>query len=239
MSAGELQMSRITPPPAPSSREEGVHGKSRERRCVATGQSLPEHLLIRFAVGPNGTLVPDVAAKLPGRGVWVAANRQAIEDARRKGAFARSLKGPVQVPESLADQTEALLHRRCLELLGLARRAGAVAIGATQVEQAIRARPALARIEAADGAADGREKLQALHKGLWGAAPFTIGAFGGEELGMALGRDRVIHACLLQERMAQAWSAEIRRLSGFRAIVPGSWSDSPRGLGLGDADAEA
>ncbi|MES1199491.1 MAG: RNA-binding protein [Pseudomonadota bacterium] len=209
----------------------------RERRCVATGQSLPEHLLVRFAVGPGDVLVPDVAAKLPGRGAWVSADRQSLESAIRKGGFARSLKGPVKVPDGLVEQTEALLAKRCLDHLGLMRRAGALAIGATQVEAAIRAKPAFALVEASDGATDGREKLQALHIGLWKRAAPRVGCFSGEELGMALGRDRVIHACLLQERLAQGWAAEIGRLSGFRAIVPGSWPDSWRGLGLGDADA--
>ena len=209
----------------------------RERRCVATGQSLPEAKLIRFALAPDGLLVPDVAAKLPGRGVWVSSDRESIEAAVRKGGFARSLKAPVRAPENLADQVEALLARRCLDLLGLTRRAGAIAIGAQQVEDAIRARPALILVEASDGAADGREKLQKLHVGLWKRPAPTVGCFTAAELGMALGRDRVIHACLLQERMAQGWAVEIGRLSGFRAIVPGSWPDSWRGLGLGDADA--
>ncbi len=188
-------------------------------------------------MGPNDVLVPDVAAKLPGRGVWVSADRQSLETAIRKGGFARSLKGPVKVPEGLVDQTEVLLARRCLDFLGLMRRAGALAIGATQVEQAIRSGPVRALVEASDGAVDGREKLQALHIGLWGAPAPGVGCFTAEELGMALGRDRVIHACLLQERMALGWAAEIGRLSGFRAVVPSSWPDSWRGLGLGDADA--
>lgn len=204
---------------------------------------MPEALLVRFALGPDDVLVPDVAAKLPGRGVWVRADRTHIETARRKGAFARSLKANVKAADDLADRTEAMLAKRCLDLLGLMRRAGAVAMGASQVEGAIRGRPALALIEASDGAADGREKLQRLHVGLWGAPPPTIACFTSAELGMALGRDRVIHACLLQERMALGWAAEIGRLAGFRAIVPGSWPGSwPTSWrssepGLGDAAA--
>ncbi len=211
----------------------------RERRCVATQAVLPEARLIRFAAGPDRMLTPDVAAKLPGRGVWVSANRDAIDAARKKGAFARGLKGPVTAPESLADQTEALLARRCLDFLGLARRAGAIAMGQTQVEDSIRKAPALVLIEASDGAEEGREKLMSLHIGLWGAPPAVVGCFSASELAMALGRDRVIHACLLQERLALAWASEIGRLAGFRAIVPSSWPTPWRsiGLGLGDADA--
>jgi predicted RNA-binding protein YlxR (DUF448 family) len=212
--------------------------KARERRCVATGETLSEASLVRFAVGPDDVLTPDVAAKLPGRGVWVTANRESIDLARRKGGFARSLKGPVKVPEALADTVEMMLARRCLDHLGLMRRAGALAIGAAQVEGAIRGRPLLGMVEASDGAADGREKLIRLHVGVWDRPPPLVGCFSSEELGMALGRDRVIHACLLQERMALGWAAEIGRLAGFRAIVPGSWPDSWRAIGTGPSEAD-
>ena len=213
---------------------------ARERRCVATGETMPEQRLIRFALAPDGALVPDVAAKLPGRGAWVTATRAAIEEAVRKNGFARALKAPAKVDGNLASWTETLLAQRCLDLLGMARRAGAIAFGATQVEAAIRAKPLFVLIEAEDGAKESREKLMALHIGLWGGPPAAVGCFGSTEMGMALGRDRVIHACLLQERMALAWAAEIGRLAGFRAIVPSSWPASWRstGLGLGDANVE-
>jgi len=213
--------------------------RGRERRCIVSNESLPEARLIRFAVAPDGVVTPDVAAKLPGRGAWVRADRASIDQAVRKGAFARAFKAQVKAPAELAEQVEALLARRCLDHLGLARRAGAIAIGATQVEAAIRAQPLHVLIEAADGAEEGREKLMSLHIGLWGRAPATAGCFAAEDLGVALGRERVIHACLLQERLALGWAAEIARLEGFRAIVPGSWPDSWRsvGWGLGGADA--
>lgn len=211
--------------------------KRRERTCIVTRETLPEHKRIRFALAPDGSLIPDVAAKLPGRGAWVSATRARVEEARKKGAFARALKAPVQIAENLADQTEAMLARRCLDLLGIARRAAAIAIGATQTEAAIRSAPAFLLIEAEDGAEEGREKLMSLHIGLWGAPPPAVGCFSAAELAMALGRDRVIHACLLQERLATVWAAEISRLAGFRPIVPTSWPTSWRTteLGLGGA----
>ncbi len=232
--------------PDPASREQGSREagtsstrRERERRCIVSHESLPDAELIRFAQSRDGVVTPDVAAKLPGRGAWVRADRESVERAGKKGAFARAFKAEVKVPEGLAAQTETLLSRRCLDLLGMARRAGAIAIGATQVEAAIRAKPALVLIEAADGAEEGREKLMSLHIGLWGAPPRAVGAFSAEDLGVALGRERVIHACLLQERLALAWAVEIGRLAGFRAIVPSSWPDSWRsvGWGLGGADA--
>jgi predicted RNA-binding protein YlxR (DUF448 family) len=236
-----LKPKKETPamPQASSQNELDRGRRTRERRCIVSGEHDSGANLIRFALGPDGVVAPDVAAKLPGRGAWVRADRAAIELAVRKGAFARAFKVPVKAPDDLAGVTEAQLVRRCLGLLGLARRAGAIAIGTTQVEAAIRARPALVLIEAADGASDGREKLMSLHIGLWGRPAAAVGCFSAEELGVALGRERVIHACLLQERLALGWAAEIGRLAGFRAIVSGSWPDSWRstGLGLGGADA--
>lgn len=232
--------------PRPTARAEpGAAGASqsrdgRLRRCTATGESLHESGLIRFVLGPSGEVVPDVAAKLPGRGAWVSANRACVTQAQAKGGFARAFKAPALAGADLADQTEALLARRCLELLGLLRRSGALVLGQSQVEAAIRSRAPYILIEAADGAEDGREKLARLHFGLWGGAATVAACFSSTELGMALGRDRVIHACLLQERPARAWAVEIGRLAGFRPIVPTSWPDSWRSLGLGldGADSE-
>lgn len=226
-------------PASPTTLSEGQR-RVRERRCIVSQESLPEARLIRFALAPDGVVTPDVAAKLPGRGAWVRADRASVEAAARKGAFKRAFKAEARAAPGLADQVEALLHRRCLELLGLARRAGAVAIGATQVEAAIRSGAAKLLVEASDGAADGREKLLSLHIGLWGGPPAAVACFSSEELGVALGRERVIHACLLQERLATGWAGEIARLAGFRAIVPSSWPDSWRsvGWGLGGAHAE-
>jgi len=214
--------------------------KIRTRKCAASGEILPESRLIRFALGPDKSLVPDLAAKVPGRGVWVEARRDRIEQARKKGGFARSLKAELKISDDVADLTEALLFKRCLDHLGLIRRAGALAIGQSQVEAAIRKAPVWLSIEASDGAEDGRTKLANLYFGLWSRHPAMVGCFSAAELGMALGRDRVIHACVLQERLARAWAAELSRLSGFRAIVPDSWPESWRsvGLGLGDAGAE-
>lgn len=215
---------------------------SRERRCAATGETRAEDGLIRFALSPDGEIAPDVAAKLPGRGVWVSARREAVAQALKRDAFSRSLKQKVSAPPDLADRVEALLHKRCLDLFGLMRRAGALASGFDQVEAAIRAERPRALIEAADGSADGREKLMRLALGIWGAPPHLTGCFTASEMGVALGRDHVVHALVLQERMALRWAAEIGRLSGFRAIVPASWPDSwrshaPDELGGGRPDA--
>jgi predicted RNA-binding protein YlxR (DUF448 family) len=201
---------------------------------------LPDRQLVRFVLGPDNQIVPDVASKLPGRGAWVRASREAVETAVRKNAFARAFKTGLKAPEGLADLTETLLARRVLELLGLARRAGALALGKDLVDSAIRSKRQIAIIEASDGAADGREKLQGLYLGRWGVPAPTVGCFSQTELGMALGRAHVIHACFVQERLALAWAAEIDRLAGFRAIVPASWPTSwpYNAVGLGVAGDE-
>jgi predicted RNA-binding protein YlxR (DUF448 family) len=224
----------------PASSQIAAEGARRgaERRCIVSGESGDSANLIRFALTPEGVVVADVAGKLPGRGAWVRADRASLEQAVKKGAFARAFKANAKAPDDLVDQTETLLAKRCLDQLGLAKRAGAIALGATQVDAAIRAKPLFFLIEAYDGAEEGREKLMSLHIGLWGRPPGAVGCFSGADLGVALGRERVIHACLLQERLALAWAAEIGRLAGFRAIVPLSWPASWRstGLGLGGAD---
>lgn len=217
----------------PSSLTEAEARSGRERRCVACGEGLPEAHLVRFARAPSGELVADVAAKLPGRGVWVCSDRASLAEAVKKGGFARGLKQETRVPGDLALQVEAALARRCIERLGLCLRAGGLAVGATQVETAIRAKTAPLLIEASDGGEDGREKLMALHIGLWGRAPPALGCFSSEELGVALGRERVIHACVLQERLAMGLAAEVSRLAGFRDIVPSSWPDSWRSVSWG------
>ena len=188
---------------------------------------LPEAHLVRFVAGPDNTLTPDVAAKLPGRGVWVRADRASIATALKRQAFARGLKKTVIAQPELADRVETLISRRCLDLLGLARRAGAIAIGTVQCEDAIRRAPPLWIVEASDGAEDGRRKLSKLAFGLWGEEPRVSGCFTSGEMGVALGRDPVVHAVLLQEGMAQRWTVEIGRLAGFRAIIPASWPPLP------------
>ena len=200
---------------------------SRERTCIASGETLDEDGLIRFALAPDGVITPDVAAKLPGRGVWTRADRAAIETALKRNAFARGLKKPVTAPPGLADLVERLLARRCLDLLGLAKRAGAIAMGTVQAEEAIRRAPPLWIVEASDGAEDGRRKLARLAFGLWGEEPRVAGCFSSGEMGVALGRDHVVHAVLLQASMAQRWTVEIGRLAGFRAIIPASWPPPP------------
>jgi predicted RNA-binding protein YlxR (DUF448 family) len=132
---------------------------ARERRDIVTGEVMDEARLIRFVVAPDGALVPDLARKLPGRGLWVAADRTSVETAARKGLFARSAKRKVNPAPDLADQVAELLRRRLLAGLGLSRKAGDLSLGFEKVLAAVAGGKAAFLIEAADGAADGRRKL--------------------------------------------------------------------------------
>lgn len=196
--------------------------KERERRCVVAREVMPEARLVRVAIGPDGALAPDVAAKLPGRGAWVEATRAAVDAAVAKGLFARAAKRPVRPPADLADTIEAVLAARCLAQLGLARRAGAIAIGFDQVHALLKsARPSY-MVEAANGAADGRGKLVRLARAAWGHVPIA-GAFTAQELGGALGRDAVTHAALGEGPAARRFATDFARLSGFRPAFPEAW----------------
>lgn len=188
---------------------------TREKRCIFSGEVKDEAELIRLVVGPGDEVFPDIAAKLPGRGIWVSADRIAVETAARKGLFNRSAGRAVKIPDGLADIIEAQLTARALSLLGLARRAGAVALGFDAARIALKAgRPAW-RIEAIDGAEDGRTKLDRLTQAAWGEIP-VAGGFTAEQLGEALGRGSVVHGVLTGGAQVRAFGVTMGKLQGFR-----------------------
>jgi uncharacterized protein len=198
----------------------------RERRDIVSGEVMDEARLIRFVPGPDAVVVPDLARKLPGRGVWVAADRASVETAARKNLFARAAKAKLSAPATLADQVESLLRRRLLSGLGLARKAGEITSGFEKVSQAIASGKAAWLVEAADGAADGRRKLWAQAR-KQPRVPGLVGAFTAAELGLALGAENVIHTAFLAGRAADRWAQDVQRLSGFCPLLPASWREEP------------
>ena len=114
------------------------------RRCLATGSIRPKEEMIRFVAGPLSELVPDLAAKLPGRGLWLSPDRDVVHTALTKGLFAKAARRKLTVPPDLAQRLEALMRRRCLDILGMARRAGLVVAGFDQVKEALAKGRALA-----------------------------------------------------------------------------------------------
>lgn len=182
-----------------------------ERRCIATGEVRGPGELIRFVVGPDDRVVPDLAGKLPGRGIWVTARADLLARAVAKRLFERAAKRPVAVDPALPALVERLLAERCLGLLGLARRAGELVTGFEQVRAFVAAGRAAVLIGARDAAPGGRDKL----KGLAGGLP-TVALLGVEEMSLALGRQNVVHAALGPGGLAERFLAETARLAGFR-----------------------
>lgn len=192
----------------------------RERRCIVGGESLPESRLIRFVVSPDSEIVPDVGAILPGRGIWVEATATALNVAVKKNLFAKAAKAQVRVAPDIAARVELQLVARLQADLGMARRAGQIVFGLDAVTREIQsaAPPALV-IEASDGAVDGKRKIfGAAHAR--GLKIETIECLASAEIGVAVGRENVIHAALKSGRLQERLSFDARRLSGFRAVPP-------------------
>lgn len=193
-----------------------------ERRCIATGESGSVGPLIRFVLGPDGTAVPDVAGKLPGRGAWLTADRTLVEKAVKKRLFSRAFRQPVETPEDLADLLEQLLANRLVDMVSLARKAGQAVTGAEKVRARIKDGTAGVLLQASDGAADGRAKLSQLAKAAGGDRIAELTVLTSQELGLAFGREFAIHAALDVGGFAARVSAEAARLSGFRSQGPGN-----------------
>lgn len=198
----------------------------RQRRDLVSGAVLEEAQLVRFVPGPDGGVVPDLACRLPGRGLWVAADRISVTLAEKKNLFARAGRRPMAAPAGLADQVAALLRARLLAGLGMARKAGALVTGFDKVLEAIRGGRAAVVVEATDGARDGRDKLLSA---FWRSRPepLLVGLFSAMELGLALGGENVIHTAFLAGRGADRWAVDARRLSGFCPLFPESWREEP------------
>ncbi len=194
-----------------------------ERTCIVTRNSGPPDQLIRFVVGPDGQIVPDLKRTLPGRGCWVSARHDCVERAAKKNAFARALKSEVSVRPDLAQLVDGLFARAALGALGLARKAGAVVSGASKVEAAVKSGKALAVIHAADAADDGVRKLGQVRRraGLSNLPEVpAYKLFLQAELGLALGGTNVIHAAVLAGDPGKAAVKRMVALDRYRGGPP-------------------
>jgi len=196
---------------------EGGSRATRERRDIVSGEVLPDSRLLRFVAGPDGQVVPDVAAKLPGRGLWVEASKDAVNKAVEKKLFARAAKAQVTAEADLSARAEKALVGRMLGDLGIARRAGSLVLGFDNVLRALEGpKPPKLLIEAFDGARDGKRKLYAAaHRLELGCV--VLETLTSAELGLALGRENVIHAAVQPGGLAERLIFDAERLSGFRS----------------------
>lgn len=182
-----------------------------QRRCIATGQIREKDALLRFAISPDGQLVHDIGFNLPGRGIWVSCDANAVELAVKKRLFGKSAKQAVTVPDDLVTRIDQALAQQCLSLIGLGRKGGLVTVGFAKVEKALKSGKATLLIAAADGAEDGRQKL----KRIAGSLP-VIEIFSGAELSQALGLENAIHACLTNSALTKKILTAVSRLEKFR-----------------------
>jgi predicted RNA-binding protein YlxR (DUF448 family) len=195
-----------------------------QRLCIVSRDAKAPDELIRFVVGPDGTLVPDLKQRLPGRGVWVTATAEAVREAVRRKAFAKSLKSAVTLPTMLVESIDALLERDALQALSFVNKAGEAVTGFTKVETAIGKGNVVALLHAREAAPDGMRKLaQALRRRFGERADeavATIDVFVGTDLDLALGGAHVIHAALNAGPASAGFLARWRRLARFRGVIP-------------------
>jgi uncharacterized protein len=190
------------------------------RTCALTRRTKPVSDMIRFVVGPDEMVVPDVKCKLPGRGIWITANRSAVEDAVKRQVFAQGFKRAVKAKPNLAADTEKLLERAALDALGIVAKAGSVVAGFAKVETAIVKHKIRAILHASDGAADGIRKLNAA---IWSKERHEIedeiaiiAEFSGSQLDLALNYPNVVHAAVLGGPGTETFLARVLRLQRFR-----------------------
>ncbi len=182
------------------------------RRCYVTRRVADKGELIRFVVGPGGTVLADVAGTLPGRGLWLSADRAVVDTACAKTLFAKGFRSSVKVGDDLGDRIEAMLARRCLDFLGLARRAGNLVAGFEKVSSMVAAGQCGVLVVASDAGADGPRKLAGWSGVRWP----LVNSFSAAELSAALGREHAVYVALKKGKMADRFAVEAARLAGFR-----------------------
>jgi predicted RNA-binding protein YlxR (DUF448 family) len=185
------------------------------RRCIVTRARLPRETMLRFVLGPDRLLVPDLAARLPGRGIWLSARGDVIEIARHRGGFAKAARGPVTIPADLPTIIQAGLSRRIVEFLGLARRAGQAVCGFQKAREWIQTGHAGLVVQALDGSS-----LECLRL-LGGRDLPVIAPLPAATLALAFGRDHVVHVAVAKGRLAEALGVEAGRLAGVGSLAGG------------------
>jgi predicted RNA-binding protein YlxR (DUF448 family) len=194
-----------------------------QRRCVVTRERDDKERMVRFVVGPERNLVPDLRAALPGRGFWLSARRDVLETALTKGGFARAARGVVTLPADLPGLLIAGLERRIAETLGLARRAGQAVAGFKKAREWIDDGRAALVVEASDGSVEERARFLAWRTDAAGDAPAPVRGFQGAVilpldaagLGTLFGRDHSVHVAVAAGRLADLLLCETERLAGI------------------------
>jgi predicted RNA-binding protein YlxR (DUF448 family) len=205
---------------------EGDDGEDDERgplrRCIVTRERGPRDRMIRFVLGPDRMIVPDLLARLPGRGMWLSARADVVEAAAR-GAFARAARGPVILPPELATAIRAGLTRRVTDLLGLARRAGQAVGGYSKAREALVQKRVGVVVQAVDGSDEECLRLMSGAQDVPVVRPLAASA-----LGAVFGRDHLVHVAIAPGRLADGVIAECFRLAGMATPVAGINNPMPK-----------
>ena len=218
----------------PTSEQDNTHAQDADditqeergplRRCVVTRVRLPKEEMIRFVISPDGVVIPDLSARLPGRGIWLSARADVLETARTRGVFARAARGRVVIPPDLTHLVVDGLLRRMMDVAGLARRAGQIVCGFAKVREWVVGGRAGLVIQAADGSPDERKRVLSGARDL----PVTVvpTALG---LGAAFGRDHVVHAAMLHGELARRFRIESERFAGLSGRIGPNSADRSAG----------
>lgn len=215
------------------------------RRCIVTRERLPKERMIRFVVGPDRQIVPDLTARLPGRGIWLSASGDVLES----GAAQDDGRPRDTRPESDAtdgvrrkDKQGDTLHRHLVRAFAraargpvsvppdlsvllqtaLVRRIGECLGLARRAGQAVagyeKAREALktGRYRLVVQASDGSEAERARFLSGFGPDLTIIDPLPGEALGRVFGRDYVVHVAIAPGKLAESLVVEAGRLAGLR-----------------------
>ncbi|AQU89003.1 hypothetical protein B0W47_09745 [Komagataeibacter nataicola] len=206
--------------------QEGMEPEERGplRRCAVTRLRLPKEEMIRFVISPDGVVIPDLSARLPGRGIWLSARADVLETARTRGVFARAARGRVVIPPDLTHLVQDGLLRRMMDVAGLARRAGQIVCGFAKVREWVVGGRAGLVIQAADGSPDERKRVLSGARELpVVAVPTALG------LGAAFGRDHVVHAAILHGELARRFRIESERFAGLSGRIGPNSADRSAG----------
>jgi uncharacterized protein len=184
--------------------------------CAVTREEASEDDLVRFALSPDGVVVPDLAAKLPGRGVWISCSKATLADAIKRQVFARGFEAEAQVPDGLVELVGGLLRKQAVNQISLARKAGVAVQGFTKVEESLRKGHVRVLLHTQGAGDDGVSKLDRLA----GATTIVTNSFRSDEMDLAFGRPNVIHAAIAASGLADRLVVNLQRLANYEGLGP-------------------
>jgi predicted RNA-binding protein YlxR (DUF448 family) len=200
--------------------DRGGNASGPERLCAVTRQSLDPTQLIRFVLSPDGTVVPDLERRLPGRGVWVGCDRRLVEKAVKANTFAKSLRTRAEAPADLAERIDTLMVKRLSGTLSLANKAGLAVSGFEKVSAALDKGPVAVVLHGTEASMDGRSKIDRKFKAIQGsrglAAPI-VDVLTVDQMSLAIGRGSVVHAALTPGGLSDRFLEEAERLMRYRS----------------------